>query len=457
MSTDALKTSVEPVDLNTVALTVTVPPEAVEQAINQAYAKLAKSVKIPGFRKGKIPRPVLDTHVGRDYVLGEAQEELFNTVYPQAVRAEKLSAIAHPEVDEIADLVQGEPFVFTAKVPVKPELTVSSIEGISVKVPPAEASERELDAQIEHLRERFASLEPVEDRGVADSDYVLISFTGTVDGATYEGNSVDKYLYEMSKGLMPSEFDAGLLGLKAGETTRIEFEVPDTSSNPDFVGKTAAFDVEVHEIKAKVLPLIDDEFAESAGGFESMEAMRSDIKMRLDEAKAAGRERVLERNVRTEIAKRLEGEAPQAMVDSKRDSMLKEFVEGLEQRGMTLEQYAEATGFEMERIAGDISKQAEVLVREELALEALFRAAGLEITEDDVEQEYLRFAEVGEVAVEELKERWADTMAAEVIAETLTRRKAVEWLTDPANVEIVESDPSDGSDGAEDDESDETQ
>lgn len=456
MNTDALKTSVETVDPSTVALTVTVPAEAVDAAVGRAYASVAKSVKIPGFRKGRVPRPVLDTHVGRDYVLGEAQEDLIRTVYPHAVRAEALSTIAGPQFEEVPGVVEGEPFEFTAKVPVKPELTVSSIEGISVTVPPAETTEREVEAQIEHVRERFASLGPVEDRGVAENDFVLISFTGRVDGEDYEGNVVDKYLYEMNKGLMPPEFDAGLLGVEAGGVTRIEFEVPETSSNPDFVGKTAAFDVEVHEIKEKVLPGLDDEFAENAGGFESMEAMRADVKAKLGEAKAAGRERVLERAVRTEIASRLEGEVPQAMVDAKRDSMLEEFVSGLQQRGMTVEQYAEATGFDLDRIAGDIAKQAAVVVREELALEALFRAAGLEVTEADFEAEYARFAEAGEVTVDELKERWSDTPAQEIIAETLTRRKAVEWLIDPANVEIVEADVSEADEDAGEDASEDT-
>lgn len=436
-----MKTSVERIDPSSVSMTVTVPASEVDAAIARTYVKVAKSIKVPGFRKGKIPRPVIDNHVGTEYVLGEAQEDLLNEVYPAAVRAEGLNTIGNPEVDELAELVAGEEYTFTAKVPVKPELTLSSIEGLSASVPPAEATDREVEAQIEHTRERFASLEPVEGRGVAENDFVLVSFTGTVDGEPYEGNVVDKYLYEMSKGLMPPEFDAGLLGVEAGGTTRIEFEVPGTSSNPDFVGKTAAFEVEVHEIKEKVLPELDDEFAENAGGFENMDAMRADIKGKLDEAKASGRERALERAVRVALVERLEGDVPEMMINARRDSMLQEFAAGLQQRGMTIEQYSEATGYETDRILSDVSAQSAQVVREELALEALYREAGLEITDEDLEEEYRRFAEAGEMSVDELKERWADTPALEVLKESLTHRKAIEWLVDPANVEITEVEP----------------
>ncbi len=437
-----MDTNVERIDGNTVELTVTVPASEVDAAIDRAYATVAQKVKLPGFRPGKAPRPVIDSNVGRDYVLGEAQDDLLNATYPSAVAEERLQTIANPEVEELADLVPGEKYTYTAKVQVKPELTLSSIEGLTAEVPSVEVTDREVEAQIEHTRERFASLEPVTDRGVAENDFVLVSFTGTVDGEAYEGNVVDKYLYEMNKGLMPAEFDAGLLGVEAGGATRIEFVVPDTSSNPDFVGKTAAFDVEVHEIKAKVLPELDEEFAENAGGFESMDAMREDIRTKLAEAKASGRERMLERAVRTSLAERLEGEVPESMVATRAESMLREFVGNLESRGMNVEQYAQATGHDPSQILEDVSQRARMMVTEELALEALFRAAGLEVTDEDVDEEFARFAEATETDVAELKERWAGTPASDMLIEGLAHRKAVEWLVDPENVEIIDVDPS---------------
>ncbi len=439
-----MKTSVEQIDGHTVKLTVTVPAADVDQAIERAYREVGKRVKVPGFRPGKVPRPVIDTQVGSDYVLSEAQEDVLRQSYPAAVDAEKLNPIASPEVAELDDLVAGEEYIYSAEVQVKPELTLSSTEGITVAVPTGEASDREVEAQIAHTRDRFASLELVEGRGIEADDFVLLSFVGTVDGEAYEGNTVDKYLYEMGHGLMPPEFDAGLIGLNPGDTTEVEFIIPENSSNQEFAGKTAHFDITVHEVKAKVLPELDDEFASNAGGYETFEEMRADTKAKLDETKRTGRERMLERNAREALAERLEGDVPEAMVSSRNESMIRDFADGLQRRGMTVEQYVEATGYDMNKIAEDMKAQAEMMVREELALEALFRAVGMEVTEADVDEEIARFAEAAGTTPADIRARWEDTRAIEVLTEQIMHTKAVAWVTDPANVEIAEEEPREG-------------
>lgn len=433
-----MNTTVEQVNDHTVRLTVTVPATDVDAAIDRAYKEIAKKVKIPGFRPGKAPHAMIDTHVGREAVLADAQELLLDETFPKAVEAEGLKPIARPEAEDLDELLDGAEYTYTVNVEVKPELTVSSYEGITVSVPPAEASESEIEAQIEHTRERFASLEPVEGRGVGENDFVLISMVGTLDGEEYEGNVVEKYLYEMSKGLMPSDFDKGLVGVETGGETRIEFEVPDGTSNEEFVGKTAAFDVTVHEIKEKVLPELDDEFAGNVGGFDTFDEFKADVKTKLDEAKATGRARMLERAVRTALAERLEGEVPEAMMQSRRQSMLGDFIAGLEARGMSFEQYVEATGYDGQQVLKDVEEQAGVMVREELALEALFRALGMEVSEEDIAEEIERFAEAAEIPVEELRERWDEASAIEMLTEGIMHRKAIRWLMDPENVEIKE-------------------
>lgn len=433
-----MNTTVEQVNDHTVRLTVTVPATDVDAAIDRAYKEIAKKVKIPGFRPGKAPHAMIDTHVGREAVLADAQELLLDETFPKAVEAEGLKPIARPEAEDLDELLDGAEYTYTVNVEVKPELTVSSYEGIAVSVPPAEASESEIEAQIEHTRERFASLEPVEGRGVGENDFVLISMVGTLDGEEYEGNVVEKYLYEMSKGLMPSDFDKGLVGVETGGETRIEFEVPDGTSNEEFVGKTAAFDVTVHEIKEKVLPELDDEFAGNVGGFDTFDEFKADVKTKLDEAKATGRARMLERAVRTALAERLEGEVPEAMMQSRRQSMLGDFIAGLEARGMSFEQYVEATGYDGQQVLKDVEEQAGVMVREELALEALFRALGMEVSEEDIAEEIERFAEAAEIPVEELRERWDEASAIEMLTEGIMHRKAIRWLMDPENVQINE-------------------
>jgi trigger factor len=249
-----LTTSIERLEESNIKLSVTVPAEKVDEAIRQAYENVGKKLRIPGFRKGHAPRPVVDNYVGKDHVLAEATEALVESTYPLALDAEKLRPIDQPDIDTLDPVVAGEDYTYVAEVELRPEFTLTHTDGLAVSVIPREVTEAQIDGQIEMARDRFASLEPVEDRGIEIFDYALISFVGDVDGEPYEGNQVDKYLYEVGSGQMPIAFEEGLVGMKAGEDKRIEFSIPDTSSNEEFVGKTAGFGVTVHEVKAKVLP-----------------------------------------------------------------------------------------------------------------------------------------------------------------------------------------------------------
>jgi trigger factor len=434
-----LKTSVEKLQGIRVKLTVELSAEEVDGAIADAYAQAASSVRVPGFRSGKAPRPVIDTYVGREAVLAQALEEVVESRYPQALDAERLRPIERPDVGTLDALIPGEPYSFTAEMDVRPELTLSSTEGLTIVVPAAAATDREVDAQIDYLRDRFASLEPVEDRGVAADDFALISFIGTVDGETYEGNVVDKFLYEMNRGQMPAEFDRSMLGAKPGETVRAEFPVPDTSADPELVGRTAAFDITVHEIKAKRLPELDDELAANIGGFDTMAELRADIREKLDENKRVGYMKSVEMEARGAVAARLVGDVPKAMVDSRTDELTHDFFETLQKRGYSIEDYMEAAGVDEQRIRADIAKEADARVRDELALEALARAIGAEVSEEEVTLEIERMAEAQKTSAAKLRERVMASGAIPLIREDLMQRKAIRWLME--NVEVVDGDP----------------
>jgi trigger factor len=287
-------------------------------------------------------------------------------------------------------------------------------------------------------RERFASLEPVEDRGVEVDDFVLLSFTGTVDGEAYEGNEVDKYLYEMSRGLMPPEFDTGIIGAKPGDERDIEFVIPETSSNVDFVGKTAGFHVVVHEIKAKKLPEIDDEFAGNVGGFDSVDDMVADLKTRIDLQKATDYDRAKERSLRELVASRLEGDVPEAMTESRQGTMMRDFLAMLESREIPVDEYLASSGVDMDTLEADIRTQAEQSVREDLALEALFRALGMEVSTEDLEAELHDIAESTGASLEDARKRWEELGLMSVVTEQIMHRKAVQWLLDNATVTVEE-------------------
>ena len=432
-----LTTSVEPLEGNHIKLTVTVPAEEVDGAIAKAYESVGKKVRIPGFRKGHAPRQVVDNYMGKEHVLSEATEGLVDSTYPTAIDAENLRPIASPDVEEVAIVVPGEAYTYVADVEIRPELTLTHIDGIAVTVPPKDVTDAQIDEQVEVARERFASLEPVEDRPVAATDFALISFVGDVDGESYEGNEVDKYLYELGKGQMPPEFDEGLIGMSAGDEKRIEFTIPETSSNEEYVGKIAGFQVTVHEIKAKVLPEVDDEFAVSVGGYDDVAAMRQDLRIRLQASQTLQHERAKEEALKAQLAERLEGEVPESMVRTKTGQLMRDFQNMLDERGMTVEAYVAAIGAPIEALEADINNQAAQVVKEELALEALFRMEGMEISDEDVREEIATMIS-GNESVDDMLARWTENGLLPIVREQIVQQRAVRWLLE--NGTITETD-----------------
>jgi trigger factor len=442
-----LKTSVERLEGTTVKLTITVPAADVDVAIAEAYAAVGKKMRIPGFRKGHAPRPVVDNYVGRDHVLAEATEAVLNDYYPKAVDAEGLRPVESPETEALETVQQGEDFTFEANVVTRPELVLESADDIVVEIAPREVSDAEMEKQIDELLERFASLEPVEDRGLAENDYALMSFVGYVDGETYEGNEVDKYLYEMGRGFMPKDFDDGILGMKAGDDARVEFEISAASSKEEYVGKMAQFDVVIHEIKAKKLPDVDDEFAAQMG-FDTLAEMKEDLHLRLDQQKQVAYDREKEKASREEIARRTPGDIPESMIQGRMRSLFTDFDRRLQDQGTSLEAYSEATGLTSEILEAELRKDAEQLIREDLALEALFRLKGMEVTDADIDDELAEIARATKSTPEEARKKWEDMGLMAVFSEGVMHRLAVGWLME--NVTVVEVEPTEKTDDDQD-------
>lgn len=442
-----LTTTVERLEGISVKLTITISADEVDAAIERTYKEMQKKVRVPGFRPGKAPKAMLDSMLGQTYILSEATEDLVNSTYPKALDAEKLRPIESPEIAEIEPVVAGTEFTYIAQVDLRPELTLSKTDGFEVEVVPREATDAMIDEQVDGAREHYASLEPVEDRGVEAGDYVLLSFVGTVDGEAYEGNTVDKYLYETAKGLLPSGFDDGIFGMKPEDERHVEFVIEDTGSNPEFAGKTAGFDVTVHEIKRKVLPEADEEFATNMG-FESVEAMRADLKMRLDQQRGLQHDRDKERALREELAKRVEGDVPGAMIKDRVERLQKDFQGMLDAREWTMEGYLQMTGVTMETLEADLEEQAQQLVREDLALEALFRALGMEVTDADIDEELGEIGKATGTDTGDARARWEELGLLPVVTEQIQHRKAVYWLMENAKVTEVEPAP-EGTESAE--------
>lgn len=452
-----MQISVERLAGVTVEITVTVPAERVGEAVADAYSKATSRLRVPGFRPGKAPRQIVDARIGAEAILDDARGYLIEDTYPEALDSERLRPIDQADFGQLADLVEGEAFSYTATVEIRPEFELTSDDPITVTVPSAKATEEEIDSQIEFTRERFATLEPVE-RGVEDGDFVLLSFVGKVDGEDYEDNVVDKYLYETGRGVMPPEFDEALTGAKSGESRRAEFVIPGTTSNPEYAGRTASFEIEVHEVKAKILPEPDDAFASEVGGYESLDELRGDIRRRIEESRAVGQPHEIERAARAVLASRVEGKVPEAMVSYRANSLTEEFFGQLEERQISIEDYIQGTGVGIEQIHADIAVRAESLLREELALEALCRRQGLEVTEEEVEKEVADLAGSEAGAADRMMERLRGTGMLPILREQIAHRKAIRWLME--NVEVVETertpeaDAGDGPDAPEGDDED---
>ncbi len=434
-----MDTTVEKLEGNRVRVTVSHPAAEVDEAIADSYLRVAHRVKLPGFRPGKAPRPLIDGRVGRESVVAEALEELVEHSYPRALDILRLRPMGAPDTGDLDLLTEGADYTYTAEVDVRPDLTLSSIEDLKAEVPPAHTTDAEIDAQIEYLRDRFATLEVVEDRGIADGDFALLSFKGTVDGKPAEDLTVDKYLYEMGRGVMPAAFEAGIIGARAGTSVHVEFPVPDAAANPEYVGKLAAFDIDVHEVKAKTLPPLDDELATNIGGFETMAELREDIRTKLDENKSTAHMRLVERGARAAIAERLQGDIPSELVVSRTEAMTEEFFDSLKEQGMSIQDYVEATEVTVEQIQADLAHEAALRVRDEFALEALFRQAGLEYPEEELETEIERFAESDKVTPTAMRERLLNTGVMGFLRERIVHRHATRYLME--HVEVVEVDP----------------
>jgi trigger factor len=435
-----LNSSVEKLEGNRVRITVTHTADEVAGAISEAYTTIARKIKLPGFRPGKAPRPIIDTHVGRDSVLGEALEELVERSYPQALDELDIRPIERPDTGELDGLEEGEGHTYTAEVEVRPVLTLSSIADLKVSVPPTATSDEEIEAQIDQLRDRFATLEVVEGRGIEMGDFALLSFAGEVDGKTAEDLSVDKYLYEFGRGIMPEGFDEGLIGSVPGEARVIELIVPDNAANPDYAGKQGVFKVEVMEIKAKTLPAVDDDFAAGVG-FETAQELRDDMRRRIESNKAAGRVRGIERAARELVADRLVGEIPQPLIDSRKETMYDEFVESIGKQGFSVADYVEQTGLSEQELDFDMLTEATSRLREEFGLEALFRAAGLEFAEGELDGEIAAIAAEEKVNPTAMRKRLVESGVMPLIREQLMRRHAIRYLID--TVEVTEAEPED--------------
>jgi trigger factor len=424
-----VKTTVEPLEGNKVKLSVAVDEHEFEAAINDAFRKIAREVRIPGFRPGKVPRKVLEARIGKDAARHQALNDAIPEYYADAVRDNEVDVIAAPEID-ITDGEEGGPVSFDAVVEVRPRITVPGYGGLRVTIPSPRATDDEIDAQVERLRSQFGELAPVE-RPAAGDDYVTIDVAGSQDGEPLEGLTADDYLYQVGSGLIVPELDEQLRGAKVGDILEFEAAHP---SDPDEADLT--FRVLVKEVKERQLPDLDDAFANEASEFETLDELRADLEKRMSTVKKMQASMALREKVGEALADLVEDDVPEALVNAEMQERLHDLGLRLQAQGMGLEQWLEMSGRSQDQLVDELKATATLSAKVDLALRAVAEAEGIEADDDDLQAEYDAAAERLGLEPKKVRAEFERARQDQAIRSDIKKRKALDWLVE--NVEIVD-------------------
>ena len=421
---------VEKLEKNMAKLTVEVPAEEVEAALQNAYLKNRKQISVPGFRKGKVPRQMIEKMYGPEVFYDDAANALIQKAYPQAADECELEIVSRPTVD-IVQLEKGKPFIFTAEVAVKPEVTLGQYKGIEVEKADTTATDEEVAAELDKEREANSRTITVEDRAVQDGDMTVIDFEGFVDGEAFEGGKGTDYPLTIGSGAFIPGFEEKLVGAEIGKEVEVDVTFPEEYHAKELAGKPAVFKCTVKEIKVKELPELDDDFAQDVSDFDTLEEYKADVRKKVEEKKAADAKAKKEDAVIEKIIEGAAMEIPDAMVETQAERMVDEFAQRLQMQGLTMEQYLQFTGGNVQALVEQSKPQALKRIQSRLVLEAVVAAENLTASDEELDAELGRMAEQYKMEVEKLKEMFTEEDLKSV-REELAIQKAVELVTDAA-------------------------
>lgn len=422
---------VENLEHNMAKLTIEVSAEDVEKALQQAYLKERKRISLPGFRKGKVPRQVIEKMYGPEVFYDEAANHMISEAYGKAYDECELEIASQPKV-EIVQLEKGKPFIFTAEVAVKPEVALGEYKGLKVDKVSAEVTDEEVDAEIEKERERNARTVDVTDRAVQDKDQITLDFEGFVDGTAFEGGKGEDYPLTIGSGAFIPGFEDQLIGAEIGKETEVKVTFPEEYQAKELAGKEAVFKCTVKTIKVKELPELDDEFASDVSEEgETMEEYKAEVRGKLKERKEREAKEKKENQVVEQAVANAEIDLPEPMVDLQARQMADDFARHIMQQGMTLEQYFQFTGLSEEKMMEELKPQAEKRIRTRLVLEAIVAAENIEVSDERLEEELKKMAEAYQMEVDKLKEFMGENEKKQM-KEDIAVQEAVTLITEAA-------------------------
>ena len=431
-----MQTTVEETDKHKVKLTIEVPPDEFGKDLDRAYRKVARQVKIPGFRKGKVPRQVIDAQIGRDAVLGEFLEESVPTYYRDAMREHDLAPIAQPDID-LQQVEEGKPLVFTATVEVRPRLRFEDADykGIELDRPTTEVTDQDVDAMVDSLRERFAELEPVA-RPAHANDYVVMDIRASVHGQDVADATRQDYLYEVGSGEFGPKLDAELEGKRAGEILKVNDVLPERLG--DDAGREVSLQVLVKDVRAKKLPAADDEFAKTASEFDTLGELRAELAEQIAQSKDRAADGIIRDAALGALIERTRVDLPESLVDEETGHRVSHARERAERAGTTLDQLLASQGFDELRFRADARQHAERAIIADLVLEAVARAEDIQVTPEELAREITGLAAALGREPKDVAKTLESSGQIASLAGDIIRSKALDILVEHANIRLKE-------------------
>ncbi|WP_211653905.1 trigger factor [Planococcus alpniumensis] len=416
---------------NVGVLTVEVPAEEVNGALDKAFKKVVKEINVPGFRKGKMPRQMFEKRFGVESLYQDALDFILPDAYANAVEEAGINPVDRPEID-IEKLEKNEPLVFTAKVTVKPEVELGEYKGLEVSKEDMNVTDEEIEEQLKESQERMAELTVKEDGQVENGDTAVIDFEGFVDGEAFEGGAGNDYSLEIGSNSFIPGFEEQLVGAKTGEQKDVEVTFPEEYHAEELAGKSATFKVMVNEVKAKELPELNDEFAKELDEeVEGLDALRTKMKENLKAEKENASETKMRDELVQKAAENATVEIPQAMIDSEIDRMMQDFEQRLSQQGMNKELYFQFSGQDEDALREQMKADAETRVRVSLTLEAIAKAENMEVTSEDIDKELEKMAGQFNMDAEQIKTALGGT---EMLENDIRMQNTVEFLVENAKI-----------------------
>ena len=415
---------------NMVKLVIEATAEEFEAGLNTAYNKSKSKINVPGFRKGKAPRKIIEQLYGQEVFFEDAANAIIPDAYAKACIESELDIVSQPKIS-VTQLEKGKPFVFEAEVAVRPEVELGKYKGVEVSKADTEATDADVEEEIKKVAEQNSRTITVEDRAVKDGDMTVIDFEGFIDGEAFEGGKGENYPLTIGSHSFIDNFEDQIIGMNIGDEKEINVTFPEDYHAEELKGKPATFKVSVKEIKEKQLPDIDDDFAQDVSDFDTLDEYKADLKKKIAERKEAEAKKQKETEAIEKIVADSKMDIPQAMIDTQVTRMAEDFAQRLQQQGLSLEMYFKYTGLTAEKILDDMKPEAVKRIQNSLVLEAVAKAENIQVSDDEFNSELSKMAEMYKMEVDKIKEFMGESEEKQM-RDDIAIQKAVDLIVSSA-------------------------